>query len=160
RPSQRPPGRPAADHGPPEPRRGPAPSRRVPPRQAARGHVPPRHLPRQAPSRRGPARYGPPYGRPPRQRSAQAPRPRRRSGSIRRLNLTLLAVSVTLSLIIVRLVQLQGVDAATYRSLSQKWRMQTKPIPVARGQITSRDGTVLAMTVQTDLVIADPGDMR
>src|SRR5260370_11905826 len=29
-------------------------------------------------------------------------------------------------------------------------------IPVVRGSISSRDGTVLAMTVQTDLVYADP----
>ena len=34
------------------------------------------------------------------------------------------------------------------------------PIPAVRGDITSSDGTVLAMTVQTDQVTADPPEIR
>ena len=55
-----------------------------------------------------------------------------------------------------RLIKLQGLDSAKLRALSQQERMTTIPIPAIRGNITSSDGTVLAMTVQTDEVAADP----
>ena len=55
-----------------------------------------------------------------------------------------------------RLVQLQGLDWSAYRDMAQHQRLRTIPIPAVRGTITSSDGKVLAMTVQTDLVFADP----
>ena len=55
-----------------------------------------------------------------------------------------------------RLIQLQGVDASQYRAMSQYYQLRILPIPAVRGQIVSSDGTVLALTVQTDLVYADP----
>ncbi len=55
-----------------------------------------------------------------------------------------------------RLVQLQGVDASRYRYLGHKERVTTQTTPAVRGEITSSDGAVLAMTVRTDAVYADP----
>jgi cell division protein FtsI (penicillin-binding protein 3) len=55
-----------------------------------------------------------------------------------------------------RLVQLQGLHGSQYREVDEKQITQIRPIPVTRGSIVSSDGTVLAMTVQTDLVYADP----
>jgi len=55
-----------------------------------------------------------------------------------------------------RLVQLQGVDASRYRYLGHKERVITQTTPTVRGEITSSDGAVLAMTVRTDTVYADP----
>ncbi len=54
------------------------------------------------------------------------------------------------------LVQLQGLDWTTYRNMAQHQRLRTIPIPAVRGTITSGDGKALALTVQTDLVFADP----
>ncbi len=51
---------------------------------------------------------------------------------------------------------MQAVDGAKYRTLSEHQNVERLPIPAVRGEITSSDGTVLAMTVQTDQVAADP----
>ena len=96
-------------------------------------------------------------GRPPRRsRPSWARRPLRRTSSVRRLNVTLLSIAFAVSLVLVRLVQLQGVDGSYYRNVSQQERRATAPVPAVRGQIVSSNGTVLAMTMQTDLVYADP----
>jgi cell division protein FtsI (penicillin-binding protein 3) len=68
--------------------------------------------------------------------------------------------AVVISLFVGRLVQLQGMDSATYRTLANRQRLATIPIQVTRGSITASNGTVLAMTVQTDLVFADPAQMK
>src|SRR5260221_446842 len=82
----------------------------------------------------------------------------RRAGPGRRLNVSLLCLGFALTLLAGRLVQLQGLHWASYRALAQQQMLPPGPIliPVVRGSISSRDGTVLAMTVQTDLVYADP----
>jgi cell division protein FtsI (penicillin-binding protein 3) len=77
-------------------------------------------------------------------------------GPVRRLNLTLLVVAFVMSVLAARLVQLQGMDSAGYATAAANLWMKTVPIPAVRGSITSSDGAVLAMTVQTDLVFADP----
>jgi cell division protein FtsI (penicillin-binding protein 3) len=87
-------------------------------------------------------------------------RPLRRTSSLRRLNATLLSVAFAISLIVGRLIQLQGVDSANLRTLALQERMATTTIPAVRGEITTSDGTVLAMTVQTDQVIADPPQIK
>ena len=61
-----------------------------------------------------------------------------------------------LSLFAGRLVQMQGMDGAQYRVLADRQRVQTVSEPAVRGSITAADGTVLAATVQTDVVFADP----
>jgi len=87
-------------------------------------------------------------------------RPRRRSiqraSPARRLRIGLLCAAFVLSLIGGRLVQLQGLDGAKYRALAERQRVHTVSVPAERGKITAADGTILAMTVQTDTVSADP----
>lgn len=80
----------------------------------------------------------------------------RRTSSVRRLNVAMLAVALVISMIMVRLVQLQALRAGYYRKLSQSERLKQVKIPAVRGEITSSNGTVLAMTVRTDEVTADP----
>jgi cell division protein FtsI (penicillin-binding protein 3) len=61
-----------------------------------------------------------------------------------------------LTLFAARLVQLQGMEAGKYRVLALKQRNLTIPLPAVRGTITGANGEVLAMTVATYLVYADP----
>ena len=70
--------------------------------------------------------------------------------------MTLLSIAFAISLVLGRLVQLQGVEGSHYRYVSQQERRDTAQLPAVRGQIVSSNGTVLAMTMQTDLVYADP----
>ena len=79
-----------------------------------------------------------------------------RASPARRLRVTLLCTGFVLSLIAGRLVQLQGLDGARYRALAERQRLHTVSVPAERGSITTADGTILAMTVQTDTVTADP----
>lgn len=72
----------------------------------------------------------------------------------------MLALAFAVSLVLGRLVQLQGVDASRYRTLAHKWRAASEQLPAVRGQIVSSDGAVLAMTMQTDTVYADPPLIR
>jgi cell division protein FtsI (penicillin-binding protein 3) len=96
------------------------------------------------------------------------PRPRasrsslRRAGPGRRLSASLLGIVAVLGLFAGRLVQLQGLHWSQYRALAQQQMLPPEPvtIPVLRGSITSSDGTVLAMTVQTDTVYADPIEIK
>ena len=83
----------------------------------------------------------------------------RRGSPTRRLNVTLVCIIFVATLFAGRLVQLQGLDWTKYRNLAQAQRLTTIPIPAVRGTITSSDDKVLAMTVQTDLVFADPAEM-
>jgi cell division protein FtsI (penicillin-binding protein 3) len=87
------------------------------------------------------------------------PRPRRRiprGNTNRRLGITLLAVVFTLSIFAGRLVQLQGIESGTLRHLANSQREKTIMLPALRGTITAANGQVLAMTVETYLVYADP----
>jgi cell division protein FtsI (penicillin-binding protein 3) len=71
----------------------------------------------------------------------------------------LLAIIFVLTLFAARLVQLQGLEAGQYRVLALKQRDVTIPLPAVRGAITGANGEVLAMTVATYLVYADPPQM-
>ncbi len=74
----------------------------------------------------------------------------------RRLRMTMLCIGFVLSLVAGRLVQLQAMEGSAYQAEADRWRLTTTSVPAVRGSITSADGTTLAMTVQTDLVYADP----
>jgi cell division protein FtsI (penicillin-binding protein 3) len=76
--------------------------------------------------------------------------------------MSLVCLGLVLALVAARLVQLQGLHWAQYRAAAQQQMLppQPTPIPVVRGSITSSDGTILAMTVQTDLVYADPVEIK
>ncbi|MGE5132703.1 MAG: peptidoglycan D,D-transpeptidase FtsI family protein [Gemmatimonadota bacterium] len=67
---------------------------------------------------------------------------------------------MVLALVAGRLVQLQGMDGAQYRAMAESLRLKKISVPAVRGSITSADGTPLAMTVQTDLVTADPPQIK
>jgi cell division protein FtsI (penicillin-binding protein 3) len=99
------------------------------------------------PARRG---TGPPRRRPRRKN------PVNRGDPDRRLRCGLLCIAFALSLFAARLVQLQGMDGAQYRTLADRQRVQTVELPAVRGTITAADGSVLAETLQTDIVYADP----
>ncbi|HUA28326.1 MAG TPA: penicillin-binding protein 2 [Streptosporangiaceae bacterium] len=70
----------------------------------------------------------------------------------------MLSIVLVLGLFGGRLVQLQGLHWTYYRTKAQQQMLPPQPtsIPVLRGSITSSDNTVLAMTVQTYTVYADP----
>jgi cell division protein FtsI (penicillin-binding protein 3) len=75
---------------------------------------------------------------------------------VRRIKVAVLCVAVALSLFAGRLIQLQGLESARFRTeANQEW-LKPISIPAVRGSITSSDGAVYAMTVQTDTVFADP----
>jgi len=58
-----------------------------------------------------------------------------------------------------RLVQIQGLESGTYRELAAKQLDLTIVLPALRGSITGANGQVLAMTVATYLVHADPPEI-
>ncbi|MBV9857672.1 MAG: peptidoglycan glycosyltransferase [Streptosporangiaceae bacterium] len=74
----------------------------------------------------------------------------------RRLGISLLCIIFVLSLFAGRLVQLQGMESGRYRTLAEQQRLHPMPLPAVRGSITGADGQILAMTVQTYTVFADP----
>lgn len=82
-----------------------------------------------------------------------------RGNTRRRLGLSLLVIIVALSVFGGRLVQLQAIQGGAYRQVSKNLRLRTFDFPALRGEITAAGGQVLAMTVQTDLVYADPVEM-
>jgi cell division protein FtsI (penicillin-binding protein 3) len=61
-----------------------------------------------------------------------------------------------LSLFVGRLIQIQGMESGYYRSLASQERTRPIVLPALRGSITGANGQVLAMTVATYLVWADP----
>ena len=71
----------------------------------------------------------------------------------------MLAIAFVLTLFAARLVQLQGLQAGRYRTLALQQRDRTIPLPAVRGSITGADGEMLAMTVATYLVYADPPEI-
>src|SRR5215472_11804008 len=106
-------------------------------------------MPRDKPNRRGARR---PAGHRARLVVVRAPRmAMRRAGPERRLRVALLCIFAG------RLVQVEGFDSAAYKTASAQWHPPDYiPLPAVRGAITTSDGAVLAMTVQTETVFADP----
>jgi cell division protein FtsI (penicillin-binding protein 3) len=79
-----------------------------------------------------------------------------RGSPSRRLRITMLCIGFVLSLVAGRLIQLQAMPGSQYQATADRYRLSTIAVPSVRGAITTADGTTLAMTVQTDLVYADP----
>ena len=76
--------------------------------------------------------------------------------SSRRLHVVLVVMAMGLSLCAGRLLQLQGFDSARYTADSIDALTRTLPLLPARGEITDRNGTVLASTQPAVAVTADP----
>ena len=75
------------------------------------------------------------------------------ASATRRLHVVLIVVAMALSLCAGRLLQLQGFDSSSYPADAL---LRTLPLLPARGQITDRNGLVLASTQPAVAVTADP----
>ena len=77
----------------------------------------------------------------------------RRANPGRRLRVTLLCIAFALTIFAGRLVQVEGFYSAAYKTDSA---LEHPPahisLPAVRGDITTSDGAVLTMTVQTETV--------
>ncbi|MCW2809875.1 MAG: ftsI [Friedmanniella sp.] len=78
------------------------------------------------------------------------------ASSHRRLHAVLIVVAMGLSLCGGRLLQLQGFDPQAYAATSADLLTRTLPLLPARGEITDRNGLVLASTQPAVAVTADP----
>ncbi|WP_406156533.1 peptidoglycan D,D-transpeptidase FtsI family protein [Streptomyces canus] len=128
------------------------------------GRQPPR---RRVPGPARPERSARPVGRPrpgpgarPARRPA-APRPAApktiRLGSPRpRLRLVGLALTLVLTAFVVRLLQVQAVDASTYAAKAEQNRYVGYTLAAERGGITDRDGVALATSEDAYDITADP----
>ena len=120
----------------------------------------------RTPADRGAA--GAPGGGPGNPRSPRGPRPPRRpprpprwltirrGDPGRRVGISLLAIAVMLTLFAGRLVQIQGLDSAYYKTHANEEKLYTTALPALRGTIYSSDHQILAMTTETYQITADP----
>ncbi|MEU3300645.1 penicillin-binding protein 2 [Streptomyces sp. NPDC006678] len=120
-------------------------------------------MPPQEPPRRrvpGPARPGRPAGRgrPAARRPGRTAAPGRiRLGNPRpRLRLVSLALTLVMLAFVVRLLQVQAVDAGTYAAKAEKNRYLSHKLAAERGRITDRSGIALATSVDAYDITADP----
>ncbi len=142
-----------------EPSRGAKPLRdrtASPEGAAARKPVQPGRRPDPA-TRRGRDRRPPERARlPARPRPARPPRAVRLADPRKRLRASLLLLGAVLSLLVGRLVQLQGIEASTYAEMARSSRMQVVSVPAIRGPILDRNGAPLAQSVEAYDIVADP----
>jgi cell division protein FtsI (penicillin-binding protein 3) len=96
---------------------------------------------------RGGARRPP---RPPRWMMVQRGQPGRRVG------LALLTIAIVLTLFAGRLVQIQGIESASYKAAANQEQVQTQALLAERGTIYGATGTPLAMTIEQYTITADP----
>ncbi|MGW0774304.1 peptidoglycan D,D-transpeptidase FtsI family protein [Streptomyces sp. NPDC002835] len=94
-------------------------------------------------------------GRP---RGGQRPGPRRvRLGNPRpRLRLVSLGLTLVMLAFVIRLLQVQAVDASTYAAKAEKNRYLSHDLAAERGRITDRAGIALATSVDAHDITADP----
>ncbi|MFB9394666.1 peptidoglycan D,D-transpeptidase FtsI family protein [Streptomyces echinatus] len=125
---------------------------------------------RQAPRRRVPGPAGPPRprsavrqpgpgARPARRPAGSRPMPPRplRLGSPRpRLRLVGLALTLVLLVFVVRLLQVQAVDASAYAARAEQNRYVVHTLAAERGEITDRNGVALAVSEDAYDITADP----
>ncbi|MET9443879.1 penicillin-binding protein 2 [Streptomyces sp. NPDC006610] len=118
---------------------------------------------RQPPRRRvpGPARPARPVrpaaGRRPGRAPARRPAPALRLGSPRpRLRMVGLGLTLVLCVFVVRLLQVQAVDAGAYAAKAERNRYVVHTLAAQRGEITDRNGVALATSVDAYDITADP----
>ncbi|MFF0203005.1 peptidoglycan D,D-transpeptidase FtsI family protein [Streptomyces sp. NPDC005017] len=127
---------------------------------------------REPPRRRvpGPARPARPSGRRPQSPGARPPRPVRRPAASRpagprplrlgsprpRLRMIGLALTLVTVAFVVRLLQVQAVDASTYAAKAEENRYVGQVLAAERGEITDRGGVALATSVDAYDITADP----
>ncbi|WP_299531074.1 penicillin-binding protein 2 [uncultured Streptomyces sp.] len=124
------------------------PRRRVPgparPRSGTGRPRPAARRPRPEPGRRPPAGGR----RPPRTLRLGSPRPR--------LRLVSLALTLVMTAFVVRLLQVQAVDASAYAAKAEQNRYLEYTVAAERGEITDRSGIALATSVDAHDITADP----
>ncbi|MFF6774929.1 peptidoglycan D,D-transpeptidase FtsI family protein [Streptomyces sp. NPDC012637] len=125
-------------------RRVPGPARPARPRPAASGRPAPRPAPRPAQPRRPAARPAA------RARTIRLGRPKPR------LRLVSLGLTLVMLVFVVRLLQVQAVDASAYAAKAEKHRYQEYTLSADRGEITDRNGVALAASVDAYDITADP----
>lgn len=110
------------------------------------------------PVRSGGGRRPGPGARPARRPGPPRPAPRAfRLGSPRpRLRMIGLALTLVLAAFVVRLLQVQAVDAGTYSAKAEQNRYVVHTLPAERGGITDRNGVALATTVDSYDITAEP----
>ncbi|MEU0373938.1 penicillin-binding protein 2 [Streptomyces sp. NPDC006283] len=121
-----------------------------PPRRRVPG--PARRPPAQSSARPG-QRSG---SRPPRQGQRPAPRRVRLSNPRPRLRLVSLGLTLVMLAFVVRLLQVQAVDASAYAAKAEKNRYLSHKLSAERGEITDRAGVALAISVDAHDITADP----
>ncbi|MFF8730831.1 peptidoglycan D,D-transpeptidase FtsI family protein [Streptomyces sp. NPDC015171] len=126
-------------------------------REAPRRRVP---GPAKPPRPRGAVRRQPGPGARPVRRSGGArpmPPPPLRLGSPRpRLRLVGLALTLVLLTFVVRLLQVQAVDASAYAARAEQNRYVVHTLAAERGEITDRNGVALAVSEDAYDITADP----
>ncbi|MFF3497578.1 peptidoglycan D,D-transpeptidase FtsI family protein [Streptomyces sp. NPDC003247] len=130
-------------------------SDRQPPRRRVPGPARPARPSRPAAARRRPG----PGARPARRPAAPRPGAPRviRLGSPRpRLRMVGLALTLVLVAFVVRLLQVQAVDASTYAAAAEQNRYVGQVLAAERGEITDRSGVALATSEDAYDITADP----
>ncbi|MFD3520348.1 peptidoglycan D,D-transpeptidase FtsI family protein [Streptomyces sp. NPDC058653] len=120
---------------------------------------------RPRPESRSPQRPAPRPPRRPRRPDPDRPRPgaasraphRIRLGNHRpRLRLVSLGLTLVMLVFVVRLLQVQAVDASAYTAKAEKNRFTSVTLAAERGEITDRAGVALATSVDAHDITADP----
>ncbi|MFJ6724117.1 penicillin-binding transpeptidase domain-containing protein [Streptomyces sp. NPDC091281] len=127
-------------------------SDRQPPRRRVPGPARPA---RPADARRRPGPGARPARRPASPRPA-APRVIRLGSPRPRLRLVGLALTVVMAAFVVRLLQVQAVDAGTYAAQAEQNRYVGQVLAATRGEITDRSGVALAASEDAYDITADP----
>ncbi|MET8688554.1 penicillin-binding transpeptidase domain-containing protein [Streptomyces sp. NPDC004732] len=130
-------------------------SDREPPRRRVPGPARP-----VRPARPGAPRRPAPGGRPASRRPAAKGKSRARTirlGSPRpRLRMVSLGLTLVMLAFVVRLLQVQAVDASAYAAKAEKNRYFTHTLAAERGRITDRGGVEMAASVDAYDITADP----
>ncbi|MDQ1044734.1 cell division protein FtsI (penicillin-binding protein 3) [Streptomyces sp. V4I2] len=129
-------------------------SDREPPRRRVPGPARPER-PARPVGRRRPGPGARPSRRPAAPRPA-APRVIRLGSPRPRLRMVGLALTLVLIAFVVRLLQVQAVDASTYAAKAEQNRYVGYTLAAERGGITDRDGVALATSVDAYNITADP----
>lgn len=124
-------------------------------RQPPRRRVPGPARPVRPDARRRPGPGARPARRPGQARPA-APKPLRLGSPRPRLRLVGLALTLVLTAFVVRLFQVQAVDASTYAAKAEQNRYVGQVLAADRGEITDRSGVALATSEDAYDITADP----
>lgn len=136
-----------------------------PPRRRVPGPAGPARPARPRPASAGARPSRPAASRPAPRPAAKRPAPRPparqprtiRLGSPRpRLRLISLGLTLVMLVFVVRLLQVQAVDASAYAAKADKYRFQDHTLSAERGEITDRNGIALAASVDAYDITADP----